>query len=316
MTGRELYTARKPRHRRTWSIAAIILLIVFVIVGQIGTVIPAMVAGWFTEANSSQWPQLTFILIAAFGASAVILCLWIWFFERRSLATIGLNGNGFARFARGYLIGLASLITVVGLIYALGGYQIEGAGSLAPAALIPVGALFIGFIIQGSTEEIFFRGWLMQLLASRHGLILAVIVNSLLFGLFHGLNIEPGRELFLGLANIVLFGLFMSLYAAREGSIWGVCGWHAAWNWLLASGFGLEVSGQQVPITPMITDLAFAPDVAWWITGGIFGPEASVITTGVLAAGTLFILARGKWAKFEVEVAADEAGGTQADTVS
>ena len=310
MTGRELYAERKPRHRRTWSIAAIVLLIVFVIVGQIGTVIPAMATGWFTEANSGQWPQLTYILIAAFGASTVILCLWIWFFERRSLATIGLNGNGFGRFVRGYLIGLAFLVAVVGIIYALGGYQIEGAGSLGLAALIPVGALFIGFIIQGSTEEIFFRGWLMQLLASRHGLILAVIVNSAIFGLFHGLNIEPGRELFLGLANIVLFGLFMSLYAAHEGSLWGVCGWHAAWNWLLASGFGLEVSGQQVPVTPMFTDLAFSPDVAWWLTGGIFGPEASVVTTAVLTVGTLFILVRGKWTKFgggAVAAKADEA---------
>ena len=295
MTGRELYAVRKPRHRRTWSIAAIVLTVVFVILGQFGAVLPVMATGWFGPDNSEAWPQLTYILVAAFGLGAILLSLWVWLFERRGLGTIGLNANGPMRFVRGYLLGLAFLVAVVGIIYALGGYVIEGAGSLAPAALIPVGALLIGFIIQGSTEE------LMQLLASRHGLVLAVIVNSVLFGLFHGMNIEPGRELYLGLANIVLFGLFISLYAAHEGSLWGVCGWHAAWNWLLASGFGLNVSGQEVPITPMVANLADAEGAIWWVTGGIFGPEASVVTTGVLAAGTIFILIRGKWSRFGVE---------------
>jgi len=301
MTGRELYAARKPNHRRTWSVAAIILALVLIIAGQIIGLIPGLATGWFTQDNSQEWPQLTYTLICAFGTSAILLFLWLWFFERRGLGTIGLNAKGPIRFLRGYLIGLASLVAVVGIIYAAGGYQIEGAGSLAPAALIPVGALFIGFIIQGSTEEIFFRGWLMQLLASRHGLVLAVIINSLLFAALHGANIEPGRELYLGLANIVLFGLFMSLYAAHEGSLWGVCGWHAAWNWLLASGFGLNVSGQEVPITPLITNLADTEGAAWWLTGGVFGPEASVITTAVLGGATLFVLMRGKWARFGVE---------------
>ena len=181
---------------------------------------------------------------------------------------------------------------------AAGGYVVEGPGAFGSAAvgaaLLPIGVLMLGFIIQGSTEEIVFRGWLMQLIASRHGLWIAVIANSALFALAHAANIAPSKELYVGLANIVLFGLFISLYAAREGSLWGVCGWHAAWNWLLGLGFGLEVSGQVIDTAPLIADLTGRDGAAWWLTGAAFGPEASLVTTAVLLTGTVVLIVRGR----------------------
>jgi hypothetical protein len=165
----------------------------------------------------------------------------------------------------------------------------------------------LGFIIQGSSEELLFRGWLMQLIASRHGLWIAVVANSALFALAHAGNIEPSNELYVGLANIVLFGLFISLYAIREGSLWGVCGWHAAWNWLLGLGFGLEVSGMKIDSLPLITDLTGAPGAAWWLTGGAFGPEASLVTTAVLLTGTVLLMLFGKTRNHGVEAVRVEA---------
>jgi membrane protease YdiL (CAAX protease family) len=50
----------------------------------------------------------------------------------------------------------------------------------------------------------------MQLIASRHGIWIAVVANSALFALAHAGNIEPSNELYVGLANVVLFGLFMA----------------------------------------------------------------------------------------------------------
>ena len=211
------------------------------------------------------------------------------------------------RFLRGYLLGLAFLLTVIGVIWAAGGYVVEGAGAFGSAAigaaLLPIGVLLLGFIIQGSSEELLFRGWLMQLIASRYGLWIAVIANSALFALAHAGNIEPSKELLVGLANIVLFGLFISLYAVREGSLWGVCGWHAAWNWLLGLGFGLEVSGMKIDSLPLITDLAAAPGAVWWLTGGAFGPEASVVATAVLLIGTVMLALRGPTRGHGVEAA-------------
>ena len=308
MAGIELYAERKRRHRRTWTAAAIALCLVFMIGGQVGALYPAIALGFVSPGGGADgWPQLAYELVAAFGLGSVLVLLWAWLFERRGPATVGLNAKGPMRFLRGYLLGLAFLLTVIGVIWAAGGYVVEGAGAFGSAAigaaLLPIGVLLLGFIIQGSSEELLFRGWLMQLIASRHGLWIAVIANSALFALAHAGNIEPSKELLVGLANIVLFGLFISLYAVREGSLWGVCGWHAAWNWLLGLGFGLEVSGMKIDSLPLITDLAAAPGAVWWLTGGAFGPEASVVATAVLLIGTVVLAMRGPTRGHGVEAA-------------
>lgn len=312
MAGIELYAERKRRHRRTWTLAAIVLCVVFMVGGEVGAYFPALATGFVSPGGGADgWPQLAYQLAVAFGLSSVLLLLWARFFERRGPSALGLNARGPMRFLRGYLIGVAFLLTVVGVIWAAGGYAVEGAGAFGSAAvgaaLLPIFVLMLGFIIQGSTEELLFRGWLMQLIASRHGLWIAVVANSALFALAHAGNIEPSKELYVGLANIVLFGLFISLYAVREGSLWGVCGWHAAWNWLLGLGFGLEVSGTVIETTPLIADLTGAPGAAWWLTGGAFGPEASFVTTAVLLIGTVALIVRGRTTDHGVEAAAVEA---------
>jgi membrane protease YdiL (CAAX protease family) len=312
MTGIELYAERKQRHRRTWTVAAIVLAIAFMVGGEIGAYLPARAAGFVTPGGGDDgWPQLAYQLGAAFGLATVLLLLWVRLFERRGAATLGLNAKGPLRFLCGYLLGLVFLLTVVGVIWAAGGYVVEGTGAFGSAAvgaaLLPIGVLMLGFIIQGSSEELLFRGWLMQLIASRHGIWIAVFANSALFALAHAGNIEPSKELAVGLANIVLFGLFISLYAVREGSLWGVCGWHAAWNWLLGLGFGLEVSGMKIDSLPLITDLTAAPGAAWWLTGGAFGPEASLAATAVLLTGTVVLMLRGKTRDHGVEAAPVEA---------
>lgn len=306
MKGIEIYAPRTPRHRRTWTAAAVVLAVVFIVLGQIGAAVPAVMTGFLKQGSGNDsWQQLAYILFVAFGLGALVTILWVTLFERRGVAQIGFNANGLKRFVRGYLVGLAFLVAVVGGIWALGGYRIEAGGVFQSAAvgagLLPIVVLMLGFIVQGSTEEIVFRGWLMQLIASRHGLWAGIIGNSLLFGLVHASNIQPSNELFLGVANIMLFGLFISLYAAREGSLWGVCGWHAAWNWLLGLGFGLEVSGQVTKATPLIVDLGDTPGAAWWLTGAKFGPEASVLTTAVLLIACLVVALRGRTRDHGVE---------------
>jgi membrane protease YdiL (CAAX protease family) len=298
MSGIELYAPRQPRHRRTWTAAALVLAVAFIVVGQIAGAIPGIMAGFLTPEGAAVGWQGTAFTLFAFAFTAGIVILWVTLFERRGLATIGFNGSGVKRFARGYVIGLAFLLAVVGAIWVLGGYRIEAGGAFASAsvgaALVPIVILMLGFVIQGSTEEILTRGWLMQVIASRHGLAWGVGLSSLLFGLLHAANIDPSPELLTGVLNVILFGVFIGLYAAREGSLWGVCGWHAAWNWLLGLGFGLEVSGQVIETTPLIVDPGTQTTVPWWVTGAAFGPEGSVITTVVLLIGTAVLIIKGR----------------------
>jgi membrane protease YdiL (CAAX protease family) len=294
MAGIELFAPRTPRHRRTWTAAALILGVVFIILGQVMAAMPGLMTGLLSPTGETAgWQGTAFLLYVAFGLTAAITIGWVIAFERRGLAAIGLNDQGWKRFLRGYGLGLVFIAATVGVIAALGGYAIEGGGAFAtasvPAALLPILILLFGFIVQGSTEEIVTRGWLMQLIASRHGLAVGIGLTSVFFGLLHAMNIPPSPELATGLINIVLVGVFLGLYAAREGSLWGVCGWHAAWNWLLGLGFGLEVSGQVIETPPLIVDLAQRSEIPWWITGATFGPEGSVVVTVILLAGTLYL---------------------------
>jgi membrane protease YdiL (CAAX protease family) len=294
MTGIELYAPRLARHRRTWSVAAVVLAAVFLIGGPLIAVLIAKLTGLNSRMG---WSSELYQLVAFFGLTAALLIAWVVLFERRPLSTIGFNGQGLNRFLRGYAIGLGFLLATIGVIWVTGGYRIESGGVFAKAgavaALLPIGALLLGFIVQGSAEEIVFRGWLMQLIASRHGLVIALIVNAVLFGLAHAGNTDPTPELALGVVNIVLFGTFIGLYAAREGSLWGVCGWHAAWNWLLGLGFGLEVSGHVLDVTPLFVDLTATAGAPWWLTGATFGPEASVVTTAILLGASVWVCLRG-----------------------
>ena len=277
-------------------LATVPLIIAFVFAGALcaaGLETLLKAAGYFP---AEKWARFAVVFSAAFGFCAVALILWVWFFERRSLATIGFSGVPGWSFLRGILWGGVSLAAVVCLIALAGGYTIEAGGSwtqMSWMALAPFGAAALAFIVQGSTEELLIRGWLMQLTASRYGVTLAIIFSTVVFSLLHGINIEPSDELVLGLANIVLVGAFLGLYAAQERSIWGVCGWHAAWNWLLGVGFGLEVSGGEIGAGALVVDLKSDSAMPWWITGGAFGPEASLVTTGVLLAGCLWLLFKG-----------------------
>lgn len=311
MTGIELYAPRKPRHRRTWTIAALVLAVAFIIVGQIAGAVPGIMLGLLSPQGEAIGWQGTAFTLASFAFTAGIVILWVTLFERRGLTTIGFNGSGPKRFLRGYAIGLAFLVAVVGIIWALGGYRVDAGGAFAAAnvgaALLPIVILMLGFIIQGSTEEILTRGWLMQVIASRHGLAWGVGLSSVLFGLLHALNIDPSPELLTGVLNVILFGVFIGMYAAREGSLWGVCGWHAAWNWLLGLGFGLEVSGQVVETTPLIVDLGTQATVPWWVTGAAFGPEGSIVTTVVLLIGSAVLIFKARSKDFGVVPDAAEA---------
>lgn len=300
MAGRELYAPAPSRQRRTWSAAAVILALAFIVLGQIGAVVPMQITHAL-PSDQTIWTSLSYILFVAFGLGAALTIAWVVFFERRRLANIGLNSDFAVRIGRGFGLGLVYLAAVVCIIWATGAYRVEAPGifqaGVSAAVLTPLVVLLFGFIVQGSTEEIVFRGWLMGLITSRHGLVIGLTVSSLLFGLAHAGNIAPSKELALALVNIALFGVFIGLYAAREGSIWGVCGWHAAWNWLLGTGFGLEVSGEVVNVTPSIVDLKAVDGAAWWLTGGAFGPEGSVVVTAVLLISAVVLVTRGGFAR-------------------
>ncbi|WP_443748129.1 CPBP family intramembrane glutamic endopeptidase [Asticcacaulis solisilvae] len=294
MSGFELYAPRDVRHRRTWTAAAIPLTVVFIVLATFPVAICALVlhiplqTGVDWRADAYQLYGFIFI----YG----VFFLWLWAFERRGPATIGFSGPALLRYLRGLAIGGGFLVAVVGTIWALGGYRMESAGFWGQpglAAFAPVIVLLGGFMVQGGAEEVATRGYLMQVVSSRHGIVWGIVANTVVFSVLHALNIPSSPELLLGLVNILLVGVFLSLYAVHERSLWGVCAWHSAWNWLLGVGFGLRVSGETLDVSPLFVHLGETAKAPWWLSGGHFGPEGSVVTSLVLLMGTAYLLYKG-----------------------
>jgi membrane protease YdiL (CAAX protease family) len=305
MQGTDIFAPRTENHRRTWTLATVALMVAFLLVGTLAAIPLWNLSGLGApltfdpaiDAKTSTPYREAFGIGASFALALIPLFLWIWFFERGRLDAIGLRSNPISPFFGGFFGGLASVSIVILAITLLGGYSVEATGAWqAPsmASLAPIAAFGLAFILQGSTEEIFVRGWIMQIASSRYGVTAGIIFSTLVFSVLHGGNIEPSAELVVALLNIVLVGAFLAIWAINQGHLWGVCGWHASWNWLMSTGFGLEVSGIKLDTGALIVDLASISSVPWWITGGKFGPEASLVTTAFLAVACAWALARVK----------------------
>jgi membrane protease YdiL (CAAX protease family) len=139
------------------------------------------------------------------------------------------------------------------------------------------------FTLPAASEEALMRGYFFQALAESWGGPWALGVTSALFGALHLGN--PNTS-WVGLANIVVAGLFLGVIYWKTASLWWATGAHLGWNW--AHGFlaDLPVSGLELIDAPMLEPVTRGPE---WVTGGAFGPEGSLVATGVLALATIWI---------------------------
>lgn len=221
-------------------------------------------------------------LLYSTGISTLFILLYVRFVQKRRLSTLGLFRQGALRqYAGGLLFGGLMLCAAALLCRLLGMVHF----SLKPGPL-PTKALLIlfgGYLVQGMSEEVLCRGYLMTSLARRYALPLAIFISSLCFSLMHLGNESMSA---LSILNLLLFGLLASLYFIRSGSLWGACALHSIWNFLQGNVLGIPVSG--IPATTSIytAELKAGADL---IHGGSFGLEGGLATTAVLLLFTLQI---------------------------
>ena len=86
----ELFEAETSTHRRTWILAVPVLAFAFFIVGQVLTLLPVKLLGLASRETIETYPTILFLIIGAFGMTAVVFVAWLRFFERGSWASVGL----------------------------------------------------------------------------------------------------------------------------------------------------------------------------------------------------------------------------------
>jgi hypothetical protein len=86
--------------------------------------------------------------------------------------------------------------------------------------------------------------------------------------------------------NIGLAGAFLGALYIRTGSLWLASGAHLGWNWVHGFLLDLPVSGLDVAEQPFLVSRVSGPTL---LSGGAFGPEGSLLATGVLLGATVWV---------------------------
>lgn len=290
------FTPTVPTGRTVWLFAIPVVVFLIFILGQLLILLPAKYLALITRETIETYPTVLYLIIGSFAAVALLAFLGIRFWEKQSLATVGLafTKEGLFEVMRGYALGLLMGAGVVFAVFIFGGYEVNDTLATRARDLLPIIVLMLAFLLQSFTEEVIFRGWMLARVASRYGLWAGILSNSVLFTLMH---IEIGGEWVGGIPTLVLFttmsflfSVFLSLLVVRQGSVMGAGAWHAAWNWVFISWFALPTTGIDLGLTPLIAPLRESEDAAPWLTGSISGPEASIMTFVVLGVGTGILL--------------------------
>ncbi|HEY5338613.1 MAG TPA: CPBP family intramembrane glutamic endopeptidase, partial [Rhizomicrobium sp.] len=141
-------------------------------------------------------------------------------------------------------------------------------------------------------EEIIFRGAVYRLLEEGCGTLVAIVLSGVLFGALHAFN--PGATAVSTLAIAFEAGILLAAAYALTRSLWLPIGLHFGWNFTEGGIFGAAVSGGHMK--GLLNVPLSGPAL---LTGGAFGPEASIVAVGICltAAGVMLILAarRGEW---------------------
>jgi len=214
------------------------------------------------------------MMLAEFGVfvAAVIPALVLARVENRPWGAYGLP----VRRALGKLFwvggawGFASITLLLGTMYGLrvfevGHLEFHGMRSVKFAAFWAA-----YFLLVGLFEEFRFRGYLQFTLTRGIGFWPAAVLLSGYFGWTHRSN---EGEQWPGLLAAALIGLFFCLTWRRTGNLWFAVGFHAAWDWGETFFYSVPDSGAVFPGHLLKTSL-HGPA---WLTGGMVGPEGSVL---------------------------------------
>ncbi|MDY3000206.1 MAG: CPBP family intramembrane glutamic endopeptidase [Romboutsia timonensis] len=233
--------------------------------------------------------DLLSLLITLFSFAFISLLVFfrVKVIEKRSFSSIGFNKNNWLKkYSLGFLIGLAMMSIIVLILFPFGYITVEK-NPIQPvgiSAIASVLVILLGWIIQGATEEIVTRGWLLNVLSTKYNIGVGLLISSTLFGLMHLTN--PNVN-YIAVINIILVGLFYGLYVIKTNDLWAVCGMHSAWNFAQGNIFGFKVSGLDVSVGSLIDLNLVGSD---FVTGGIFGPEAGITATFILLASIGILL--------------------------
>lgn len=225
-----------------------------------------------------------FLLLSLFSSAATIAVVLIYVrcMEKRSYFSLGLTKKPYGEYALGFGIGILLIALAIGFSLVFGSLSFAGiSANIRFGYILP---FLLAFAVQGFSEELLFRGFLMSALGRGLPLWMAVLTSAFAFTALHisGTDVNV-----IGFINLFLFGVLMALYMIRRGSLWGAAAIHTAWSFaegILTDGY---VGGVKMPTSILV----FAEKEGdYLIHGGSFGLEGGIAASFVLVLAIAILL--------------------------
>lgn len=220
------------------------------------------------------------------GIQISIFVMWMKFVEKKTFYEITVkNRMHISTMVIGFFIGCGTVTVIIICLCMSHAIQLEiNKVNLSFFQLIvSIILVVIGWLLQSGAEEIALRGWLIPRIIGKSTVLIAIVSTSMVFGILH---LFTSGVTMLSFLNLVLSGAFFALYAIKQKCLWGVWGCHFGWNLSLGNIYGLSISGFN-PLGPTVLKTRMQGSNV--LTGGLFGVEASILTTVFLLIGVCIL---------------------------
>ena len=178
----------------------------------------------------------------------------------------------------GAAIGFGLFGIVIGVLFLLGIYSVHNVNDVS--VVIPA---LMTALMAGITEEILIRAVAFRILEEWLGSWLALSISAALFGLMHLPN--PQATIVSSAAIALEAGVMLAAAYMVTRRVWLAIGIHVAWNFAQGGIFGVAASG--VKSTGYLDGYLNGPPI---LSGGAFGPEASIVGVVACLAAGVFLL--------------------------
>jgi membrane protease YdiL (CAAX protease family) len=220
--------------------------------------------------------------LGTFVSAVITNVVTLRIYEGRKLADIGFHWNPLSAHNLGW--GLAG--GVAAAVFVLAGPLVFRVASMQAATRVEgpwrtFVFVTLVLIFGAAGEEILFRGYGFQVLLRNIGPFATILPVGVVFGALHASNPHVTS---LGLVNTAGFGMLFGYAFLRSRDLWLPFGLHFGWNFTLPF-FGTSVSGIRIGVTGY--ELQWKGGPLW--SGGEYGPEASILTSGVLLLLVAFL---------------------------
>ena len=199
------------------------------------------------------------------------------FIEKREVTEIAIKGIA-KNVVVGITLGVVLQCLTILVIYLNNGFKV--------VSINPVSFIIIPFTVAFTVaifEEILLRGIIFRIVEEKLGSTIALIISAIIFG---GLHLANPNSSFVAAVCIAVFaGLLLGAAYMYTRNLWFPIAIHFAWNFMQSGIFGAITSGNEKTSSFLVTQIT-GPKL---ITGGEFGPEATIQAT-VLGLITALVL--------------------------